>query len=731
MGAVRFDVFADQATALKEPALWETTVQKVRSGEMPPRGQPRPTLKSIRAVTDWIESQLDQLSTKARPDPGRVTARRLNRVEYNNTVRDLTGLDLRPADDFPADDSGYGFDNIGDVLSLSPLLMEKYMAAASKIIRAAVVDVPVVNPAREKYIAPRIHEGEDPKPGMEVTPLGGFHVTADFPYVAQYRVQVRIQARRYHPNYSEKGSPLPPPVPMVVSVDGKPLKTFEIEYSYSQGSFDVTFEATAGEHVVSAEFLIQDNEPLRVNIPQCPCHGEMALFVDYFEIEGPFDPKLAPLPESHKRILVCGHHKGQHQPGCAQEVLSKLATKAYRRPVTQEEIDDLKRFVDLAQKKGDSFEQGIRLAMKAILVSPHFLFRIEQGQDPHDDSEALHKVSQYELASRLSYFLWSSMPDEELFEAAVNFKLRDPRVLRRQTQRMLEDPKSKALVENFAGQWLQLRNLDRTTPDPEVFPNFDNELRSAMRRETELFFETVMREDRSVLDFLDGKFTFLNARLARHYGIQRVDGAEFRRVDLDGTQRSGVLTHASILTISSYPTRTSPVLRGKWLLENILGAAPPPPPPGVPELDTKEAGITATLRAKLEQHRANPNCAVCHEKMDALGFGLENYNAIGEWRTHDGKFEIDSSGELAEGLTFSRPSELKVALKSEKDDFVRCLTEKMLIYALGRGLERYDKPVVDHIVSRLAEDDYRFSRLIEEIVNSMPFQMRGGDGDKQ
>ncbi len=727
MGALRFDVFPDEAAALKTPHVWERTLQKLRSGEMPPRGQPRPPVEAVRVVTGWIESHLDRLSSQAKPNPGRVTARRLNRVEYDNTVRDLIGLDLKLARDFPADDSGYGFDNIGDVLSVSPLLMEKYMAAADKIVRAAIVDAPTIKPTRKKYIAPRIHLGEDPQPGMEVTPTGGLRVTADFPYDARYELQVRVQDRRYHPNYSKKGTPIPPPVPMVVSVDGKPLETFDIEYSYSQGSFDVAFETSAGEHVISAAFLIDGDEPLRVNIPKCPCHGEVALFVDFFELEGPFQPKLPPLPESHRRILICGHQRGQHQPGCAQQILGRLATSAYRRPVAQSEIDDLKRFVELAQEKGDSFEQGIRLALKAILVSPHFLFRIELDPDP-SDPEVVRQINQYELASRLSYFLWSSMPDQELFQTAVDSSLRDPRVLRSQIGRMLNDPKSKALVENFAGQWLQLRNLASAQPDPEIFPSFDEGLRQAMRRETELFFEAVMREDRSVLDLLDGKFTFLNERLANHYGIPGVTGGEFRRVDLDGVQRSGILTHASVLTISSYPTRTSPVLRGKWLLENILGSAPPPPPPGTPELDAKEAGVTASLREKLEQHRASPSCSVCHQKMDALGFGLENYNAIGAWRTRDGEFEIDSSGELPGGITFSQPAELKAVLKSQKDDFVRLLTEKMLTYALGRGLERYDKPVVDQIVQRLAADDYRFARLVEEIVKSMPFQMRRGDG---
>jgi hypothetical protein len=447
--------------------------------------------------------------------------------------------------------------------------------------------------------------------------------------------------------------------------------------------------------------------------------------VEYIEVRGPFQVKPAGPSESSRRIFVCS----EHTPECARRILAALAHRAYRRPATGHEVDGLVQFVSMAQKQGDSFEQGVQLALEAVLVSPHFLFRIEHDSKPTDPA-AVHSIGDLELASRLSYFLWSSMPDDDLLAAAERKTLRKPGVLEAQVRRMLADPKSRSLVDNFAGQWLQIRNLDTVKPDPERFPGFDGELREAMRQETRLFFEAVVKQDRSILDFIDGKFTYLNARLARHYGIPGVEGDQFRRVDLTGDQRSGILTQASVLTVSSYPTRTSPILRGKWILENILNAPPPPPPPGVPNLNEEAVGTTGTLRQQLEKHRSDQSCAVCHAKLDPLGFGLENYDAIGAWRTMDGKFPVDAAGTLPNGKSFQTPAELKTILKGDREAFTQCLTEKMLTYALGRGLERYDKNAVKSIEGGVAAGDYKFSRLILEIVNSMPFQMRRGDGRK-
>jgi hypothetical protein len=409
--------------------------------------------------------------------------------------------------------------------------------------------------------------------------------------------------------------------------------------------------------------------------------------------------------------------------------VESLARRAYRRPVEPREIDNLLGLVNLAQQEGDSFEEGIRLTLQAILVSPNFLFRIERDSEPNDPTSS-HSISDHELASRLSYFLWASMPDEALFRAAEQKQLRDPGVLEAQVRRMLADARSQALIDNFAAQWLQLRQLKRSSPDLSRFPAMDDEMRDFMARETKLFLEAMIREDRSILDFLDAPFTFLNGPLARHYGITGVDGEAFQRVSLEGTQRAGLLSHGSILTVSSYPTRTSPVLRGKWVLENLLGAPPPPPPQTVPDLEESQIGKTASLRQQLEQHRANAACAVCHNQIDPIGFGLENYDAIGSWRTHDGNIPIDASGTLPDGSSFNGPQELVAVLKGQSDAFVRNLAEKMLTYALGRGLETYDSQAVEQIRQNVTADSYRFSALILETVKSKPFQMRRGDGGK-
>ena len=430
--------------------------------------------------------------------------------------------------------------------------------------------------------------------------------------------------------------------------------------------------------------------------------------------------------ESYRRVFACGHLSGHHTASCARTDLAHLARLAYRRPVTPDEVKRLTTLVASAQKDGMTFEQAIRIGLEAILVSPNFLFRIERDPKP-DDPSAIHPVNDFELASRLSYFLWSSMPDEPLLQAAGEHRLHDGSVLTAQVKRMLQDPKSDALIDNFAGQWLELRNLDSIRPDPDEFPQFNAQLRRAMYTETQMFVQSVVRNDSSILDFLDGKYTFLNGRLAKFYGIPGVTGNQFRRVSLDGSERSGVLTQASVLTVTSYPTRTSPVLRGKWILENVLNTPPPPPPPGVGSIDAKAGPLAGTMRQQMEKHRADPMCAACHTRMDPLGFALENYNAIGQWRTHDAGQIIDSSGSLPNGKAFKGSAELKAILMGNRDTFAECLAEKVMIYALGRGLEGYDRRTLKQITSNLATNDYRFSALISGIVNSVPFQMGRGD----
>ncbi len=733
MAGLNFEAFSDARTAREDPHAWERIRRMLGEGRMPPEGRPRPSTGETGAVLEWIDAELERMGRDRPPDPGRVTARRLNRAEYNNTIRDLLGVDFRPADDFPTDDTGYGFDNIGDVLSLSPVLMERYLSAAEQIAEKAIVAEPAIEPMLARYLAPRAPEESklEAPGGVPYSREGSIRFQHEFLANAEYEIQVRWVDRRLIPK-PEPGNlnpPMPGPLPFEIMVDGERIEVVEIQPGqYANRQHDVMVAVAAGVRTIEGRFLvdvtnIRDHEAEKYEKPR-----RMA-FLDRAEVHGPFNRKSPSLTASHRRVFVCGHLNWQHRPGCSQQILANLARNAYRRPVGQDEIDALKRLVGLAQESGDSFEQGIQLALKAVLVSPHFLFRIEHDPNPQDPLSA-HPVNQYELASRLSYFLWSSLPDQHLLQRATDLELRDDDVMEAEVTRMLASPKSRALVENFVGQWLELRNLDTASPDPDRFPDFDGELRDAMRRETELFFETVMHEDRSIVDLLDGRFTFLNERLARHYGIGGLAGPQFRRVSLDGVQRSGVLTQGSILTISSYPTRTSAVLRGKWLLDNILGA-PPPPPPEAMDLDDTEVGTARTLREQLEQHRANPSCAVCHVKMDALGFGLENYDAVGRWRTHDGKWPLDTSGELPGGHAFTSPSEMKAILRLEKDEFTRCLTEKMLTYALGRGLESYDRPAIEHIQQQVAEDGYRFSRLTTEIVKSRPFQMRRGDGGKR
>ncbi|MFN0165525.1 MAG: DUF1592 domain-containing protein [Bryobacteraceae bacterium] len=726
-GEVDLAQYRDVQRAFSQRETWEHVLRKVRSGEMPPPGLPRPLASETHAITQWIEKLIERQDRAVKPDPGRVTARRLNRTEYNNTVRDLLGVDLQPAGDFPADDAGYGFDNIGDVLSLSPVLMEKYMAAAENITRAAIYTPRPVRPTMERYQTSRSRRiGSDNASGkvLPYSPRGTLEARHSFPYDGEYEIRLQSIDRR------RDGAA---PARFILTIDGKKAAEFGSEPGdYKNRLFDHRVTLSRGIHTLGAyfppevvEWATKTDPPEEVKPGKKIPEDRRRIFADFVEIRGPYrvDP-----PPSHQRLFVCGLIKSEQNLDCARLIVGGLARRAFRRPVTPKEVDKLVSFAAMALKEGETFEHSIGYSVQAILVSPQFLFRIERDPNPND-AGVVHPIGDFELATRLSYFLWSSMPDESLCRAAAEGSLRKPAVLEVQIRRMLADPKSRALVENFAGQWLHLRNLENANPDPDRFPAFDDELRLSMLRETELFFEHLVRRDGSILDFLDAKYTFLNERLAVHYGVQGVAGDEFRRVDLEGDQRSGVLTQASILTVSSYPTRTSPVIRGKWILENILGTPPPPPPPNVPVLKEEEVGNSGSLRQQMEKHRSNPMCASCHAKMDAIGFGLENYDAIGRWRTQDGKFPVEAGGQIG-GQPFTRPAQLKALLRANPEEFARCLTEKMMTYALGRGVERYDRPAVQSILADLRAGGYRFSTLILGIVKSMPFQMRRGDGHK-
>ena len=689
---------------------WETILDKLRAGEMPPKGIPRPPEAQIQALIHYVEGEFDKADRNAKPDPGHVTARRLNRSEYSNTIRDLLAVNFRAEKGFPTDDSGYGFDNIADVLTVSPVLMERYMDAAETIAsRAMGADPLPKKPLQVQYLSK-----EKTIRRVDLSTIEASHrVEWDGDYVVRFGMPGERAADAK-------------PVTLGFWMDGTLLKTLPVETKPSKlvyfdpySEADVRLYLPSGDHVFRAGFI--DDDFVKTLSEKDAYNRKKNKFLDSIVFVGPFPTDVE--RASRKKILICDPKSG---PACVDKIVTNLAHHAYRRPVTQAEVASLVKFVALARSRGETAEQGIQLAIEAMLVTPQFLFRIEH--DPHPtDAQDVHRISDVELASRLSYFLWSSMPDDELLGLAEAGKLHDPAVLDAQVKRMLADRRAAALATNFAGQWLEIRNLDVVKPDPDKFPEWGPELRDAMKTETRMFFEYVLRENRPLSDFIDAKYTFLNARLAKFYGIPGVTGPDFRRVELTTGQRGGLLSQASVLTVSSYPSRTSVVLRGKYVLNNILGSEIPPPPPDVPALDESAVGTLMSLRQQMERHRADAMCASCHNKMDPLGFGLENYNAIGKWRTMDGKFPVDASGTLPNGKSFQTPDEMRALLMAALPQFSRCVTEKMLTYALGRGLHPYDRPTVNGISRDMAASGYRFQSLIFEIVHSAPFQMGRAD----
>ncbi|MBS1825469.1 MAG: DUF1592 domain-containing protein [Acidobacteria bacterium] len=700
-----------------DPRSWEKILRKVRTGEMPPVGLPRPDAATMNGFVHWMEGQLDK-NALAKPNPGTPAIHRLNRAEYTNAIRDLFALDLDHGSSLPADDSGYGFDNIGDVLTVSPLHMEKYLATARRVTRLAI-GTAKASPAIERYNVPRGQTNND----LEALPpnvRSGILVRRYFPVDAEYSILVRV-----------RGNPAPNvPAPQLdIRLDGKRIQLIEVnidtaeEKQYTRNQ-EVRLKITAGMHEVGAGFL---NEYARMEGGVVsarrgfPAPQFTPVSIEYLQVGGPFQVTGPGETESRKRVFQCRPGEGEAEEPCARKILSTLARRAYRRPVTAADIDPLMRLFASGRKDGGSFDAGIELGLRAMLVSPNFLYRLEHSPKGSSPGSA-HRVSDLELASRLSFFLWSSIPDEELLKLAEQNKLRP--ALAAQVKRMLADGKSKALVDNFAGQWLHLRNVRDWKPDPDKYKEFDEPLRIALQKESEMFFDYIVREDRSVLDFLSADYTFVNDRLARHYGLSGVRGGYFRRVALNDPNRGGILTQGAILTVTSYPTRTSPVLRGKWILENVLGAPPPPPPPDVPTLEDKADFSAKGLRAALEKHRANAACASCHSRLDPLGFSLENYDAVGKFRAQEGGAEIDASGAMPNGSIVRGPGDLKKILLERQDDFVECIAEKMLTYAIGRGLQHFDLPAVRQIRRETAKNEYRFSALALAIVNSVPFQMR-------
>ena len=702
------------ADLLKHRKTIQGVLQIVHAGEMPPDGRPRPDQHDIDGFLALVKEVFVAADKNAKPDPGRVTVRRLNRVEYDNTIRDLVGIDFQPSEDFPSDDIGHGFDNIGDVLTLSPVLMERYLAAADSIMARAI---PANAPKpTDRWMSARYLEPATPK-DFKWRPLDARGHELNTPYkitlAGQYTFRVRVYAKLPDEEAAK----------VAVLLGTKEIQRFEVSAPQDKPiRLEVKLEMPLGDQRIHLKLL----EPTK---------GDDArnVFVEAFQLNGPADTR----PTTQRKLLAVT--AGTSKIEQTREVLARFASRAYRRPPTTDEVDRLANLADAAQKRGDSWEAAMQLAMQAVLVSPKFLFRIEGDGIPTEARP--YPIDDYQLASRLSYFLWSTMPDDELFALAAKKQLGAN--LDAQVKRMLKDGRSAALVDNFAMQWLQLRRLETHAPDPKLFPTFDVALRHAMIQETKLFFSEIIREDRSILDLIDADYTYINAPLSWHYNIhdtagnysgqkepkrpggKPIRGNDFIRIKLLGPMRGGLLTQASILTVTSNPTRTSPVKRGKWVLEQLLGTPPPPPPPDVPELDEKKL-LTGSLRQQMEQHRKSSACASCHAKMDPLGFAFENFDAIGKYRSQDGKFPIDASGTLPGGKTFDGPAELKAILKGKKDLVARCIAEKMLTYALGRGLEHYDTPAVDAIVAALAKNDYRFSTLVTEISKSLPFRMRRG-----
>jgi Protein of unknown function (DUF1592)/Protein of unknown function (DUF1588)/Protein of unknown function (DUF1587)/Protein of unknown function (DUF1585)/Protein of unknown function (DUF1595) len=731
-GDVRLDQFTDDKALVKGLATLDKAQAMLRKGTMPPKKRPQPGADEIKPVLAWLETFIARVERESPAE--RVVMRRLNRAEYNNTIRDLLGVNFKPGDDFPPDVPGHGFDNIGGVMTVSPVLMEKYLAAAEKVARTALfgaVPMKVERVAHQPFFAAdAFSKNKTVKFDYDETGMSlpsALHVTQRFAVDGEY--DLRAILRGVRPVGSN-------PVELGFWIDGKlvheakivvPTKLLE---GRAPGELNGLWAEcrqpiTAGEHWLSVTVLRMYEglpAPYKGPKPATSTSGGSnkatdAFFPMYLDVVGPYKQVKGPSAESLNKIFTSG--PGPLDMASVRKIVSNLARRAYRRPVTDREVDDLVKLVAMVQTDGDSLEEGLCLAIQQMLISPHFLFRVEEPLAKESASLTAH-----ELATRLSYFLWSTMPDEELLRCADEDKLRQPDVLVAQVKRMLKDAKAYAAVENFGGQWLQTRALETHAPDRLKFLEFTDYTRMSMKKETDLFFEHILRADRSVLDFIDADYTFLNQRLAEFYNIPGVKGHEFRKVDLKGTKRGGILTQASVLTVSSYANRTSPVLRGKWILETLLNAPPPPPPPDVPVLDEKVLGKTISLRQQLEQHRANATCASCHARLDPLGFALENFDAIGRWRKKDGNFPVETSGTLADGRSFKGYEDLRAILKADAKDFAEGLTEKMLIYALGRGLESSDRKTVRDIADKMAKEDYRFSSLVLGIVQSAAFQSR-------
>jgi hypothetical protein len=717
-------------TPATHPAAFEKIIRKLRARQMPPAGLPRPKEEVYQALVHSFESTMDAMAAR-NPNPGRTeTFRRLTRYEYRNAVRDLLAVEVDVSSLLPKDDASHGFDNV-TVGELSPALLERYLGAARKIARLAVGTAPPTPSGHTYTVRPDLTQ-EKHIEGLPLGTRGGLLERHTFPLDGEYEFQIRLARDRNEHVEGIRGEH-----EVELLLDGERVRVFTVkppdrgqDHSVVDRHLIVRASVKAGLHQVGVAFPAHtftlpetERQPSEAYF-NMDRHPRRTPAVYALDIRGPYQAGGAGDTESRKRVFSCRPANAADEERCAVEIVRGLARRAWRRPVTP---GDVARPMALYReaRAGQGFEHGIEMAVRAILVSPEFLFRIERDPAGMKPGE-VYRISDLELASRLSFFLWSSIPDDELLAVAERGELHLPQVLEQQTRRMLADPRSRALTTNFAGQWLYLRNLDAATPDMRLFPDFDDNLRQAFRKETELFFEHVQREDRSVLEFLHADYTFLNERLARHYGIPRIYGSHFRKVQLgENRQRGGLLRHGSILTVTSYATRTSPVIRGKWILDNILGVPPPPPPPDVPALkENTVVGKFVTMRQRLADHRSKPACMGCHQLMDPVGFSLENYDAVGRWRELESEVPVDTSGGLPDGSQFNGVDGLERALLQRPNLFASTLAEKLLIYALGRGVESHDATAVRTVVSEAAASDFRFSSIILGVTRSAPFQWR-------
>ena len=747
----------DGASRVRDDAeTWEKVIRKVRAGMMPPAGAKRPERAALDGFAGSIETAIDRAAA-AHPNPGRAPLHRMNRVEYENAIRDLLALDVDSSTLLPADDSSHGFDNIADVLGVSPSLLERYVAAAAKISRLAVGERDAA-PAQVTYSVKGDLSQNQTLDGMPLGTRGGTIITHNFPVDGEYSIRLALLKLSFGQVFGEgaEGEELE------VTLNGQRVKLFKLDdvpmffMRESKGSHPVKPQPTdpieervkmtpdirlefklkvkAGPQTLGVAFLNKANA-INEDLVRRPVSSTYDVFIGMqygyttaphlsrVVITGPYNATGLGNTPSRRRVFTCTPTSHADETSCAKQIVSTLVRRAYRRAPTDADIEPLIAFYQEERNKTGNFEAGIEMALRRILADPEFIFRFEPppaGVAPN----TAYRVSDTELASRLSFFLWSSIPDEELLKLAIDGKLHQPAVLERQTRRMLADPKSRALVTNFANQWLFLRELKNANPDVTIFPDFDDNLRQAFQRETELLFESVIREDRSVLDLLDSDYTFVNERLARHYGIPNVYGPDFRRVPVPNDARRGLLGHGSLQLVTSNPNRTSPVMRGKWILENLIGTPAPLPPPDVPPLEEKPTATAKSVRERIEQHRASPACAGCHKIMDPIGLAMENFDAVGRWRTTDEGVAVDASGQLVDGTPLNGPSSLRKAMIDRQDVFVAAMTEKLLMYGVGRETKYFDMPAVRSVMRDAAKNRYRFSDLILGVVKSAPFQMK-------